>query len=312
MHFQPNPFFKPSQTAEALGGAALSTFPPIDMRFSIDRATNAFKVSSIVAVAYVNNSDLMLPESPSDIRFQQRSVSALLPAQPSGQYPPGIAEFLRDATLDIGQGNFTAPAKLTIPIAAHLCQGAGSEHLGEVGEDGTRNVEYLFTGLEIRKTVVMAYEGWQLHYTSIEAGGAGGRRGELRLLPVRLGKSARPATEEEFVDAACRLAEGVEEGGLAKEARLARTVHAPKPVTKVWTDPKRDSAGNFSPGYTKKGSLRPFFAKRVSIRRPEAIDYDADLHIRNMEELGEQLAKAEDVEHKFEEEGEDGGEDVFA
>lgn len=61
---------------------------------------------------------------------------------------------------------------------------------------------YFFAGLEVHRSTETAYDGWQLVYTSIEAGGGGGRRAELALV-------ARPA-----VDTALRLpAEAV--GGAA-------------------------------------------------------------------------------------------------
>lgn len=297
MHFQPNPFSKSPKTSKPLSAAALSTFPPIEMRFSIDPDTNTFKVRDIQAVVSVNISDLMLPESASDVRFQQRSVSTLMPRRRGATYPPGITEFLSNASLDIGNGNFDAPAKLAIPIAAHLCQGAGFELLGEGGAASTtdtRDVEYLFTGLEVRKTVMMDYKGWRLHYTSIEAGKAGGRRGELRLLPVRLGKTARPATEEEFVEAACRLADGVEGGGM--QANLARKVRAAKQVTKVWVDPEPEP----EPELNEAGARPKYFNKRVDIRHPLARMADE----ANAQEMGE----LERVEYRF---GEEGDEDAF-
>lgn len=218
MHFQPNPFIK-SQGSEAIGNTALSNFPAIEMRFSIDPDNNEFKIESIVAVRSVSNLDLMLPDSPSDIRFQHRSVSHLLPAQPSCEFPPSIAQFLRDSTLDIKHGNFSAPTKLSVPIAEHLIMERLSALQHEATKDHMLDVEYLFTGLEVRKTVVMEYDGWPMHYTSIEAGKAGGRRGELRLLPVLAGYSEEPIGSEEFVRAACRLAEGVDGPSITNEQK---------------------------------------------------------------------------------------------
>lgn len=291
MHFQPNPFFKSRKTSKPIGAAALSAFPPVEMRFSIDPGANAFKVRDIQAIVSAKNSDLMLPESASDVRFQQRSTSNLS-ASP-GQFPPGIAEFLRDSDLDIRDGNFDAPAKLSIPIARHLCQAPGLEILGggEKGAD-TQDVEYLFTGLEIRKTVMMSYEGWRLHYTSIEAGRAGGRRGELRLLPVRVDESPSPATEEEFLEAACRLAGGVTRDGV--EESPTRMVRAARPVTKVWVDPKPDPAEK----------IPRYFSKKVDIRQRL-------VHVRGNKigGSGESIVRVEDIEYMF---GGAGDEDQFA
>lgn len=279
MRFKPNPFFKLPETSTAIGGAALTAFPEVEIRFAtIDRETHAFQVRDIQAVIGVSNSDLMLPESASDIRFQQRTVSRLV--TPSGQYPPGIAEFLRLANLDVDQGLFDAPPKLTIPIAAHLCQGPGLALLGG-GAAGSRDVEYLFTGLEVRKALIMEYDGWRLHYTSIEAGRAAGRRGELRLLPVRWAET-RSATEEEFQGAALRLAGAVDEA--APGARVLRTVHAPLGIRKVESRPKDEP-----PRY---------FNKTVDIRQSA----------EQLQELSERLAEADKLGYLFQ----DGDDDEFA
>ncbi|CAN8100610.1 unnamed protein product [Discula destructiva] len=48
---------------------------------------------------------------------------------------------------------------------------------------------YLFAGLEVHRPFETAYDGWQLAYTSIEAGAGGGRRAELTL-------SAQPAADK--------------------------------------------------------------------------------------------------------------------
>jgi hypothetical protein len=290
MHFQPNPFSKSSKTSKPIGGAALSAFPQIEIRFSIDPKTMAFKVRDIQAVVSVGNSDLMLPESPSDVRFQQRTLSPLV-AFPD-QYPPGIAEFIRNSNLDIGQANFDCPPKLTVPIAPHLCKEPGFELLGDVEEGGAmRDVEYLFAGLEIRKTVTMEYEGWRLNYTSIEAGRAGGRRGELRLLPVRVWKTGHADTEEDFLEAACRLADGL---GTGNDVKVARTVQTTKPITKVMESPKSGPSDK----------IPRYFAKRVDIRHPSEQRQD-----KNMRESSGHLAEVDERPYVF---GEDVDEDEFA
>jgi hypothetical protein len=285
MRFKPNPFFKLPETSTAIGGAALTAFPEIEIRFAvIDPETRAFQVRDIQAVVGVSNSDLMLPKSASDIRFQQRTVSRLV--APSGQYPPGIAEFLRLANLDVDQGLFDAPPKLTIPIAAHLCQGPGLALLGD-GAAGPRDVEYLLTGLEVRKALIMEYEGWRLHYTSIEAGRAAGRRGELRLLPVHRAE-ARAATEEEFQEAALRLAGAVD--AAAPGARVVRAVHTPRGIRKIGSGPS-------------DGEPPRYFSQRVDIRHPVG-----QMRAQQMQELGERLAEVDELGYVFG----DGDEDEFA
>lgn len=40
---------------------------------------------------------------------------------------------------------------------------------------------YIFSGLEVHRSVETSYDGWKLSYKSVEAGGGGGRRAELEL-----------------------------------------------------------------------------------------------------------------------------------
>jgi hypothetical protein len=293
MHFQPNPFFKSPETSQPIGAAALSAFPPLEMRFSVDEDTNAYKFRDIQAVHSVRNSDLMLPESVSDVRFQQRSVSALH-VRPE-HYPPGLAEFLSKCSLDIEQGHFGGPPRLTLPVAAHLCQDPGFKLLGAgVAGDDMHDVEYLFTQLDIRKMVMMSWEGWRLPYTSIEAGKAGGRRGELRLLPVKIGRyNDTPATEEEFLEAACRLADGVERGDHA--ALVARRVHKPKITNKVWADGGGRILGTHE--------IPQFFTRKLDIRDAPAQEFD--IHEANMQRLSENLAQGQQMKPTTGQEGDE-------
>ena len=101
---------------------------------------------------------------------------------------------------------------LRIPIASHLCKPPGFEILGTGKKDAkNHDVEYLFAGLEIRKSIAMEFDGWRLLYTSVEAGKAGGRRGELRLCPARVNKDVGEPSEETeaaFLESAFKLAGG--------------------------------------------------------------------------------------------------------
>jgi hypothetical protein len=210
MRFLPNPFYSASSKENPIGAAALSAFPPVEMRFAVDPTTEVLGLNSVQAVVSNENSDLMLPDSPMDIRFQQKTTSRLFCDQRS--LPPGIGEFLNQSNLgpDFLQRGVPTPSLLKVPIAAHLCTKDAFKLLG-LGRNKTdvQDVEYLFAGLEIRKTISMEFEGWRLLYTSVEGGKAGGRRGELRLLPVRTVESEnpKPETEEAFLEAAFKLAD---------------------------------------------------------------------------------------------------------
>ena len=206
MRFLPNPFFATSTKDSPIGVAALSAFPPVEMRFAVDPTTQTLGLNFIHAIISNENSDLMLPDSPMDIRFQQKTTSRLYCNRQS--LPPAFGEFLNKSNLSLG--GLQTPASLKIPIAAHLCTEDASELLGSSQHDAdVYDVEYLFTGFEVRKTIATEFENWRLLYTSIEGGKGGGRRGELRLRPARTVECDNPKleTEEAFLETAFKLAD---------------------------------------------------------------------------------------------------------
>lgn len=236
VHFQPNPFYIPS-TAKgevmrgSLGAAALSAFPPIEMLFDIeDDAAKSAKLKYIRAVTHESKKDVMLPGSAVDLRFQRRTTTRL-----KRRYIKQVEDFLKKSNLNLkGQKRLATPPSIILPISSTICRepgfkvldGKASKASSEAGED-FRDVEYLYTGLEIRKTRIFNYKGWVLLYTSCEGGKAGGARGELKL---RARKDAEVASEEDFLQFAYQVARIITEGeGDDKgmfELPLLRTVQA--------------------------------------------------------------------------------------
>jgi hypothetical protein len=219
VHFQPNPFYIPL-TAKGevmrgpLGAAALSAFPPIEMLFDIeDDAAKSAKLKYIRAVTHESKKDVMLPGSAVDLRFQQRTTTRL-----KRRYIDQVEDFLKKSNLNLkGQKRLATPPSIILPISSTICRepgfkvldGKASKTSSEAAED-IRDVEYLYTGLEIRKTRVFDYKGWVLLYTSCEGGKAGGARGELKL---RARKDAEVASEEDFLKFAYQVARIITEGG---------------------------------------------------------------------------------------------------
>jgi hypothetical protein len=219
VHFQPNPFYIPPTTkGEAtrgtLGPAALSAFPPIEMLFDIeDDEVKSAKLKYIQAVTHESKKDVMLPGSAVDLRFQQRTTTRL-----KRRYIDQVEDFLKKCNLNLkGQKRLATPPSIILPISSTICRepgfkvldGKASKPSSDTGED-IRDVEYLYTGLEIRKTRAFNYNGWHLLYTSCEAGRAGGARGELKL---RAKKDAEVASEEDLLQFAYQLARIITEGG---------------------------------------------------------------------------------------------------
>jgi len=219
VHFQPNPFYIPSTAkGEAmrgpLGAAALSAFPPIEMLFDIeDDAAKSAKLKYIRAVTHESKKDVMLPGSAVDLRLQQRTTTRL-----KRRYIDQVEDFLKKSNLNLkGQKHLATPPSIILPISSTICyepgfkvlDGKASKASSKAGEE-IREVEYLYTGLEIRKTRVFNYKGWVLHYTSCEGGKAGGARGELRL---RARKDGEVASEEDLFQFAYEVARIITEGG---------------------------------------------------------------------------------------------------
>jgi len=209
LHFQPNPFYvKPDTSTQGIGAAVLSAFPPIEMIFDIaDDEFKTAKLKHVHAVVDESNADVMLPGNAVDLRFHQRKISSL-----RKRYIDPIQEFLKKSQLALaGAGVLETPPSITLPISRHICHEPGFKLLNRKTwkmnkrerEKDHHEVEYLFTGLQVRQTIIFEIQGWRLLYTSIEAGKAGGRRGELRLRPSMDGKVM---TEEELREMAYKLA----------------------------------------------------------------------------------------------------------
>jgi hypothetical protein len=250
LRFHPNPFFKAPESELAVGAEALSTYPTVEMRFAVEPTTGVPTLKDIQAVVLVDNADIMLPDCNVDIRFQQRITSRLVILY--HKYPAAISEFLKNANLDMGGQKMKFPPEITLPIAEHLIQNSQSED-----KHKTREVEYLYAGLEIRNRITMDYQGWEIHYTSIESGRAGGRRGELRLRPVRTKKgedekeNPSQCTEEAFVKSAFDIAQTLDDG----EGRVQRKVRTMKRTTTILT----------SKGHLMSAKPSRFFAKRIKV-----------------------------------------------
>jgi hypothetical protein len=197
-----------------IGAAALSSFPPVEMMFDIaDDEARSVKLKYIQAIVNESKKDVMLPGSAVDLRFQQRTTSRL-----RRRYIAQVEDFLKQSNLNLaGNAPLETPPSITLPISSNICREPGFKLLGgkdlksskEAGND-IRDVEYMYTGLEIRRTRAFTYDEWLLLYTSCEAGRAGGSRGELRLRPNKDGKIMQ---EEDLVSFAYRLAGVITKGG---------------------------------------------------------------------------------------------------
>ncbi|PQE07101.1 respiratory complex assembly rmp1 protein [Rutstroemia sp. NJR-2017a BVV2] len=209
MRFKPNPWAE--QTDGGLIGAkALTAFPLIEMRFSINFKYRQAKLRDVRAITSADTSDLMLPQSKYDLRFQHRVSSYMIPFHgplEDRQFSPSIESFVGKCNLDLASDRpLETPASLIIPMADHICSPGARSLIDPQGRfEGHKlfPVDYLFAGLEYRNTMAFDFDGWETTYTTIEGGKAGGSGSELRLLPIRTDQ--QPAYEEEFMQSAYKL-----------------------------------------------------------------------------------------------------------
>jgi len=293
MRFLPNPFANTAKSNPAvqIGHKALATFPLIEMQFAVQKRDGILVLQTIESVLSTENSDLLLPESSVDIRFQQTITRRLhMPEHNNTRtLPRGIAAFLSTSNLSVkdGKGRLATPAKLEIPLQAHLCHKPDFKALGmeDPGQD-TFEVPYLFAGLEILNTMVMETEnGWALTYKSIEAGRAGGRRAELELLPSRK-KALEGNSEKAFVREAFKIAAGLDKGANSARANASDGEHKIR-----W--------------WNVKGAKREFYSRKVIVSenlatKEQKLEATTDQEAgTSNEKLPERKEEAEDLpEHE--------------
>lgn len=257
----PNPHQRMKKPAGSgnTGAAVFKAFPNIEMHFKIMPDTNDLVLDNIQAIVSTDISDLMMPDSTVDVRFEQNVRSRLRGKQGEDSYPASIIEFLDRSDLNLDR-TLVTPPKVTIPIASHLCRDpAVAQHDSEKEAGQMRDVEYLFAGLEICKTMVMDFDGWTLNYTSVESGSAQGRRGELRLRPRRRVQTSKPYTEADFTNSVFQLVKALDEGNTGQVHKgLVKT-----PLVR-WTGPNgaQDQVRKKFHYFSKKIDLRTLQEKR--------------------------------------------------
>jgi hypothetical protein len=199
----------PLEEGKGPGSQVLTAYPSIEMHFSIDPTTKNAKVEAVQAVVSTENSDLMLPNSSVDVRFQQNIRSQLRRPKSGDAYPKSVRDFINNSNLNIENARYIeTPPRVKIPIDRHLCRSSTSIDMNE--NDEIKEVSYMFAGLEIHNTVAMEFDDWVMTYTSIQAGKANGRRSELRLRPTAIKSSKLARSEDDFTRSVFRLIEALD------------------------------------------------------------------------------------------------------
>ncbi|KAI1129303.1 hypothetical protein F5Y10DRAFT_238643 [Nemania abortiva] len=181
-------------------------------------------VESLRAITRTHHTEVMLPSSHVDVRFTQTQYAMLqAPDRETLESWSPLADFLRDARLDLENGKLEMPPRQKFPVPRRLftAKAPSSPSISSPsptptsppptsanspprteGTDPTNqpqpqvqldtpddsdeleSISYEFVGLEFHRSATLPYEGHQLTYTSIEAGQGGGRRAEVTLEPV--------------------------------------------------------------------------------------------------------------------------------
>jgi hypothetical protein len=291
VRFQPNPFYiPPSGKGEPvrgpLGSAALSVFPPIEMIFDIaNDNSKSIKLKYIQAVVHEGKKDVMLPGSAVDLRFYQRATRKL-----KRRYIAPVEDFLKRSNLNIlGSATLETPPSIIFPISNNICREPGFKLLD--GKDSktssgspndVRNVEYLFAGLEIRRTRAFELGGWLLLYSSCEGGKAGGARSELRLRPRKHGKIKQ---EEDLVWFAYRVARIITIRGDDNEVMIKR-VEA--------KESSRSPPMSLRKAKAKEQEGPWYFGDKYFAKKPLEFDGDEDEMVR-WEPLSKEDSEEKDV-----------------
>jgi hypothetical protein len=208
-----------STSSKASTKTSLPTSPPsLELTLTSDPSTpeDDLTISSLRATTSVNTHDILLPSQPVDIRLVH-ATSYTLSGSNVSDHLPQVISFLQASDLRPSDGVLVTPSRFTrkLKLPARIV-GAGEDS----------EVEYMFAGLEMRRSVATEVDGWKLVYTSLEGGQGGGRRAELALEGERMDE--RPSGVEEFVGTLNKLTLG---GGLkwygeveraAREERVAK------------------------------------------------------------------------------------------
>jgi hypothetical protein len=187
----------------------LSDLPDIELHIGINPEFESPKLIDARLLLETRDCDLLLPIETADIKFR-----AITYHHASPRLDPAISHFLAASNFDPRSGNHPkTPQKLqlSVPGFAIVSPPLPKATPNEVGDPATSFIpgsgtdvtaEYFVMGLEHHARMMLNYEGFQLTYSTIEAGKAGGRRSELKIetREETVGRGRESATDDQFDD----------------------------------------------------------------------------------------------------------------
>ncbi|KAJ2900490.1 uncharacterized protein MKZ38_002444 [Zalerion maritima] len=195
--------FTPRQSRSS-GQTNPANAPPLELTLKIV-GQEVGQAASMRAILADRTSDILFPDAVVDARvFQNRYAEFKSSALASHRE---LQNFLSICQFNMQRGNLATPSTLQLPIPQRLFVNRASSRSSEAVpldessirvdpsfEDELVDVEYIFSGMELRRAVhCMWIPGVHMIYTSIEAGKGGGHKAELSL-------SAQPVEKDVALD----------------------------------------------------------------------------------------------------------------
>ncbi|EQB55272.1 hypothetical protein CGLO_04816 [Colletotrichum gloeosporioides Cg-14] len=178
----------------------------------------------LVVVADQHHTDVSLPDQPVDLRISQTDMRVI---SASALDDSPFREYINTAELDLLAGRLGPPPMIRI---------ADTPFNPQI-KNPSEPTDYMFAGLEMRRTLEADYQGHKLLYTSVQAGHHGGRRAEMVLEAQPADPSLPPEEQDLHAARFLSLAKDLAQGKVVKwvgevdaEAESQRRLAAAEPV----------------------------------------------------------------------------------
>lgn len=152
--------------------------PELEVRLEADHQ-EVKRIVSARAITDIYTGDVLFPASHVDVRLNQTKFYEL-DGRDVDKHAESIIHFLEDSDLRPWEGKVATPPNLD-GIRLPLKMFSSLPKSVDVEEGDLIKMDYMFGGLEIRRTVTAEHKGLKMRYTHVEGGRRRGRRSELSL-----------------------------------------------------------------------------------------------------------------------------------
>ncbi|KAL1892274.1 hypothetical protein Cpir12675_004630 [Ceratocystis pirilliformis] len=157
-----------------------SVAPKLELHISVPESASSItwlnSAKRLVYVRAAHRTQVLLPAADVDVQITQQRVQTL--ATDALVNNANLQTFIDESILDLVEGT------LRTPPAVNLSVPLGDLETGSEVEAMSPELQFLFTGLEMRESFTAPFHGHRLAHSSIEAGYHGGQRAEFSLEPV--------------------------------------------------------------------------------------------------------------------------------